>query len=556
MAAAWRSAVNVKLRITLKALVLLLAALGAYLWASGYMNSLFAYRSALAKQPPKPGVVLGAPETRRVVFVLVDGLRYDTASDPQTMPFLNELRQGAAWAKMRSRPPSYSEAGYTVLFTGAWPEISDGHTINAPYEEIRGWTQDNLFSAVGRAGLKSAVSGYYWFEKLIPQADVADHFYTPGEDREADRQVVQAALPWLTDSAHQLILIHLDQVDYAGHHEGGARDPNWNAAAGRVDELLRQIASQLDLSQDTLLIVSDHGHIDQGGHGGQDAVVLEEPFLLTGAGVKSGDFGDIQMVDIAPTLAALLGVNLPASSQGRVRTEMLTLAADKAARLPDAIAAQQRQLLENYQRAIGHSPSVPPGSDPVAVYQHALQAARNQRLNSERLPRLLIGLVWLVIPIALFLRRFNHEKGWLLIGAGIYLAAFNLSYVLLLKKTYSLSSVISPNNLILESAGLALGALLLSGMVYAWQIKVRQRGRTHAAEALLNLALIISYLLSGVVLVSFVLNGALVTWTLPDFQSSFLGFISLIQILFVGLGGMILAGIASLFAKKSQRQAG
>ena len=73
--------------------------------------------------------------------------------------------------------------------------------------------------------MKTAVSGYNWFEKLIPQKAVNASFYTPGEDRLADRQVVDAVLPWLAGGQYSLILVHIDQVDYAGHHEGGPSDP-------------------------------------------------------------------------------------------------------------------------------------------------------------------------------------------------------------------------------------------------------------------------------------------------------------------------------------------
>jgi predicted AlkP superfamily pyrophosphatase or phosphodiesterase len=197
-----------------------------------------------------------------VVFVLIDALRVDTASDPAVMPTLGFLRQQAAWANMHSRPPSYSDPGYSVLFTGAWPELSDGPALNLEYEDTPTWTQDNLFSALQRKGLKTAVSAFYWFEKLIPQNAVSASFYTPGLDQAADRQVVDAAQPWLRDPEYQLVLIHLDQVDYAGHYEGGPRDPHWNQAARRADDMLAEILAELDLNQDTLLVLSDHGMIE------------------------------------------------------------------------------------------------------------------------------------------------------------------------------------------------------------------------------------------------------------------------------------------------------
>ena len=309
----------------------LLIAAGAYVWTSRLMDSVYAYRSLLHDAPPAPGEPLGAPLTRRVVFVLIDALREDTSLKPDVMPFLNELRGRGASATIHSRPPSYSQPGYSTLLTGAWPDVSDGPTINLDYAEIPTWTQDDLVSAVQRAGRKAAVSGYYWFEKLIPQAAVDASFYTPGEDAAADRAVVDAALPWLKANDHPFVLIHIDQVDYAGHHEGGPADPRWDAAARRADDLLAEIAAALDLSKDALFVASDHGQIDRGGHGGQDPITLVEPWVLAGAGVKPGSYGDVAQVDVAPMLAALLGVNIPATTQGRTRTEMLTLTPEQTA---------------------------------------------------------------------------------------------------------------------------------------------------------------------------------------------------------------------------------
>ena len=76
---------------------------------------------------------------------------------------------------------------------------------------------------------------------MIPQGAVDASFYTPGEDAAADRAVVDAALPWLRTNDHQFVLIHIDQVDYAGHHEGGPVDPRWDDAARRADDLLARL---------------------------------------------------------------------------------------------------------------------------------------------------------------------------------------------------------------------------------------------------------------------------------------------------------------------------
>ncbi|MGQ9840068.1 MAG: hypothetical protein ACUVR4_05990 [Anaerolineae bacterium] len=64
----------------------------AYFLATGQMDSLYAYRSPLAKQPPAPIAPANPALTERVVFVLIDALREDTALKPEVMPFLAELR--------------------------------------------------------------------------------------------------------------------------------------------------------------------------------------------------------------------------------------------------------------------------------------------------------------------------------------------------------------------------------------------------------------------------------------------------------------------------------
>ena len=541
------------LPLLLGILACLLIAAGAYAWTSRLMDSVYVYRSPLHSTPPAPGNPLGAGVTPRVVFVLIDALRDDTSLKPDVMPFLNELRGRGASATMHSRPPSYSQPGYSTLLTGAWPDLSDGPTINLDYGEIPTWTQDDLFSAAQRAGLKTAVSGYNWFEKLIPQAAVDASFYTPGEDAAADRSVVDAALPWLKADDHQFVLIHIDQVDYAGHHEGGPVDPRWDAAARRSDDLLREIAATLDLSKDTLFVASDHGQIDRGGHGGQDPITLVEPWVLAGAGVKPGSYGDVQMTDVAPTLAALLGANIPASAQGRVRTEMLAMTPQQLAGVEQATAAQQTALAQAYSKAIGQQVTVAPGGDAVAATQAAMDAARATRLRAERLPRAVLALILALAPaIVLFLRR-GRTVAWLLAGAVLSVVLFNLRYAVLAGRTYSLSSVTSSGDLISFVAITGMIAFVVIWVVTAIPLRTFRGAPGRAAGLTIALALVTVYLLALPILWSYAINGLFVTWALPDLGSLFLALISGIQVLAMAAGGVILCGVAALIARLTSR---
>ncbi len=526
----------------------------AYFWATAMMDSLYAYRSPLADRPPAAVAPANAALTGRIVFVLIDALREDTSLKPDVMPFLAELRTRGARATMHSRPPSYSAPSYSVLGVGAWPDLSDGPALNLDYAEIPTWTQDNLFSSVHRAGLQAAVSGYYWFEKLIPQEAVAASFYTPGEDAAADRDVMAAALPWLRTEAYQLVLIHLDQVDYAGHYGGGPRDPRWDAAARRADDHLRAIAATLDFDRDTLLVISDHGQIDAGGHGGHDPITLIEPFVLAGAGVTPGRYADVQQVDVAPTLAALLGAGIPATAQGRVLTEMLALPPDVAAALRGAEEAQKRTLAEAYGAAIGRPVAWTAGEDPASAAEGAMSAARSARLNAEQLPRaLLAGVLLGALAFGLWRSR-GRELGWMLLAALVYVALFNLRYAVLDGRTYSLSSVASANDIILYAAVTAALSLLFAWLVLAVVLRLARRAPLAAAWATLRWTLISLAVASLPALFSFVLNGPVVGWTLPDFGSFFLGFLAVLQLLFIALCGLVLSGLAAMLGAAASRR--
>ncbi len=513
-----------------------------YYWASGMMQAQFAYRSPLKEDPPAPVASANRPLTGRAVLVLIDALRLDTSQDAAVMPTLARLRAVGASATMHSRPPSYSEPGYTTLLTGAWPDINDGPPINLAYEQIHAFTQDDLFSSAHRAGLKTGISGYYWFEKLVPQAAVDAFFYTPGEDAAADEAVLAAALPWLRSGGEQLVLIHLDQVDYAGHHEGGPQDPRWKEAAARADGLLAQVLAGLDLSKDTLAVFSDHGQIDRGGHGGNEPVTLVEPLVLAGAGVKPGVYGDVQMVDLAPTLAALLGVGLPASAEGRPLVEMLSLGAGDEASLKAAWESQQAALAGAYRKAIGMTP--PAWADETAGAE-GIERARAARLVRERAPRALVALL-LALALGRLVWGVKEERTARLLAAGAFLAVFNLGYLLVSARTYSLSSVGGPVDVLTAGGGWALGAFAAAAGVFAWRGGLFRLARAERTAALMRLSLSLAYVLLLPVLAGYALNGWRAAWTLPEPTSAFVALISAVQIMFISAAGLLLGWGARL----------
>src|SRR5205814_2939737 len=75
-----------------------------------------------------------------------------------------------------------------------------------------------------------------------------------------------------------------------------------------------------------MLVLSDHGHMPRGGHGGAEPAVRRAFLVLAGPGVRAGGrVPRASTVDVAPTLAALLGVPAPGQALGRTLFEVLAL---------------------------------------------------------------------------------------------------------------------------------------------------------------------------------------------------------------------------------------
>lgn len=539
---------------TLGLLALPVLVAGGYFWSTGMIDALEQYRSPIYDSPPSPGMDLGEPLTRRVVIVLMDALRYDTSMDADVMPVLNQLRTGAASAIMTSRPPSFSAPGWTTILTGAWPDINDSQPFNPPdINHVRTFTQDNIFSAADRAGLNAAVAGYSWFEQMLAQSDLDAGFFTPGEDNAADQDVTNAALPWLT-SDFQLILIHLDQIDYAGHHEGGPLDPNWNAAASRVDVLLGTIIDHLDLTEDTIVVISDHGQIDRGGHGGNEPITLIEPFIAAGKGFLPGDYGEIQMVSVAPTLAVLLGMNLPASSQGRPLLEMLEIQPEQASLILEAEKAQQSALLAAYSSAIDQPIQVEENDTIVAGAQMAMEKARMSKLAQERIWRNMVSLFIAIVPGYILILRKEKRTFLMLCGVVLYLAVFNLRYSILDRNTYGLSWIPGIMDFIVYMAITTGISLVVAWLVMMILDKGYQKSLKQSAKLSLGFIMFLIYILVLPVLLNFAVNGVFTTWTLPEFTIQYLGFFFLVQTMFVAGFGMLLIGTSVLIGKFANKK--
>lgn len=117
----------------------------------------------------------------------------------------------------------------------------------------------------------------------------------------------------------------------------------------------------------------------RGFHGAWSETDRHIPLLLSGAGIKAGARLDIcELIDLAPTLSAVLGGDLPVNNQGRILWEALDVAGETRHAGPyiDLIAQREKALDElkhlKRERAGG------------AMYRSEYEVERNEILLTAR----------------------------------------------------------------------------------------------------------------------------------------------------------------------------
>ncbi|MEW6227503.1 MAG: alkaline phosphatase family protein, partial [Bacillota bacterium] len=326
--------------------VVLMVLLGVFSWHLARMGleGVAGYRSPYAFDI-QPGA--GTERlTRRLVLIIIDGLGFSGVDE---MPTLKDIGSRGVAFSLVVKEPSLSYPGWTTLLTGAPPEIS-GVATNAYQDRV---VVDSLFGSATRAGIKAVVAGDEGWKTLFGSSVTRGAYYETSSEaasKQADDAVLEDTLKELKRGEAELIVAHFSSVDLAGH-ASGARSSAYRSQAAQADARLSKILSALDLTSTTIVVTSDHGHTARGGHGGWEREATLVPFVAAGAGIVAPEepregieWTGARHVDVAPTCAALLGISVPAHSQGVVLFEAL----DAPEHLVSERAIRQAQAREAF----------------------------------------------------------------------------------------------------------------------------------------------------------------------------------------------------------------
>ncbi len=268
-----------------------LLALG--LWAAAH--ALLRDRPSAPPAPPSPASASLAPVPRTRVLV-IDGLSRAMASHLPTLVRL--CRQGISLT-IDVGFPTVSLPVQRVLWTGQRQQQSGVQLGNHP--RLLAPAISSLPGSIAVAESHPSIAGSLGFS----QVEVAS---VEGFDFAARAREASA-------SDAPLVLVHLLAVDGAGHRHGAA-SAEYRAAAAAADRLLGKLLAVAPPSDELRwFVLSDHGHLARGGHGGA------EPEIRLVRGCIAGDTprqrGAVELVDVAHALAESTAVALPSGSHGR-----------------------------------------------------------------------------------------------------------------------------------------------------------------------------------------------------------------------------------------------
>ncbi len=493
----------------------------------------------------------GDPLTSHLIIVVADGLRIDAS---QQMQNLNALRGQGAERVVHVGQPSLSLPGWTVIGTGAWQE-QHGQTTN-----FHGHLTplDTIFIEARRSGFSTALTGgESWdtlFKGQIDMVMVEPEPTDPHRDvegvRKQDDAIEADALKMLKEKNPSLLLVHFTAPDNA-YHGYGVFSPQGKQAAQDVDARLGRLLQAIDLSQTTIFVTADHGHIDRGGHGGPEEVVMNVPFVAAGKAIKPGQYARAAQADIAPTAALLLGTSFPADNQGDVLFDMLEVAPNVQARRSVDWAQQIADRYAGIAKVIGagtieHSKlaeakaALAAGNDDAAALaaradvnatRERAAELRGSRLQQEELTRTPFALLFL-LPLALYLwlmRKMSWGFKVPLVGASVY---FIIYYVLFFGRGYyfSLSMFNEDTQIVPWFAARTIDAILaLAASAIIVGALSRGSSKYQAALNAVNAAFFVVAILWFQIVVFYWLYGFTWPWFIPDLVIGFKYYLDLLQ---------------------------
>lgn len=251
----------------------------------------------------------------KVVLFLVDGMRPNGLMQAHTPVMDKLIHTGAYTLTARSVMPTVTLPCHMSIFHSVLPE-RHGVTTNTYTPQVR--PVPGLFEVIHQAELKAAVF-HSWDElrDIARPGSVHTLFYlkdSQDPDGPGDTALMDVTKTWFLTNDFDFAYVYLGFTDNVGHKYGWMSE-QYLQAITHADECIGRVLESLP-TDTAILVISDHGGHDQ-THGTDSPEDMTIPVILHYKEIKGHLRDDVSLLDIAPTIAKLLGLKVPKEWTGK-----------------------------------------------------------------------------------------------------------------------------------------------------------------------------------------------------------------------------------------------
>jgi predicted AlkP superfamily pyrophosphatase or phosphodiesterase len=262
---------------------------------------------------------------KKVLLIGLDGIRTDILAQADTPNIDALVANGAFSDRAVTRPPTVSGPGWSSMLVGVWADkhgvLGNDFTENnydqypdflTRIEQVEPELQ--TFAVVDWLPLGGDDSGGPLISDSVDTVVAMDGY--DGGFAAADAKSLEVAVQHLTTQDPDAAFVYFGNTDEIGH-EFDSLAPEYRAEIETADRYVGDLVAAIQnrptyASEDWLILMStDHGRRDDGGHGGESELEKRIFFLANGPSIIRAELAaPPEIVDVAATAMTHLGIDL------------------------------------------------------------------------------------------------------------------------------------------------------------------------------------------------------------------------------------------------------
>lgn len=257
--------------------------------------------------------------SNKVVLISIDGMRPDAVKECNN-PFVQTLMEKGSYTfNARTVFPSITLPCHMAMFHSVPPE-RHGSTGNTYTQQVR--PINGLFEQLQLSGKRSSM--YYGWEPLRdvskPGSLIAAEYINAYSFEHTDGMLTDSALDYIEKAKPDFVFLYMVETDEKGGHDNGWMSDIYLDYVKRALDNAKRVIEKTN-GEYTVIITADHGGHDR-THGTTMEVDMTIPMFFIGDEFEDGkELENVSILDIAPTIAKIIGVPPATEWEGKVLFE-------------------------------------------------------------------------------------------------------------------------------------------------------------------------------------------------------------------------------------------